>query len=142
MSKKLEHAKHNEIVCNFISHKEDFADWIVITAFYSALHYVDHKIFPIKEKTEGGHTFKIDNIDQLYNNLSKKSEIRKHSLRETMVRKHCNGASASFNWLKSTCETARYFNYKFPKPRDTSKTAKDHLAVVKSVCDPPIAITP
>ncbi len=133
MSKKLEHAKHNESVCNFIAHKQDFADWVVITAFYSAMHFVDHKMFPLPMKTDDGHRFKLKTIDEY--KLFVKSEKDKHSVRVDLVKDKCPLIKAQFFWLYNTCKTARYMSYEFPKPREIATLAKDNLSAVKKFCD-------
>ena len=43
----LAHAKHNERVCNYLGRSADFGDWVITTAFYSAMHYVRHLMVPI-----------------------------------------------------------------------------------------------
>lgn len=44
----LDHAKHNERVCNYLGKNADFGDWVITTSFYAAMHYVRHLIVPIK----------------------------------------------------------------------------------------------
>ncbi len=43
----LEYAQHNEKACKYLDKKPEFTDWVITTAFYSALHFVRYKIFPI-----------------------------------------------------------------------------------------------
>lgn len=33
----LEQAKHNENVCNYLGRSKDHSDWVITTAFYSAI---------------------------------------------------------------------------------------------------------
>ncbi|MEJ7683795.1 MAG: hypothetical protein WKG06_39235 [Segetibacter sp.] len=47
---RLDHAIHNENVCSYLELKKEYADWIITTAFYSALQFVSYKIFPLKFK--------------------------------------------------------------------------------------------
>jgi len=133
MSKKLLHAKHNESVCNFISHKQDFADWVVITAFYSAMHFVDHKIFPLAMKTDDGKKFRLKTVDEY--KLFVESKKDKHSVRVELVNKACNTVRSEFFWLYNTCKTARYLNYQFSQPRQIAVLAKDHLAAIRKYCE-------
>jgi UDP-GlcNAc3NAcA epimerase len=43
IQKFFEHAKHNEKACNFIntSSTNEFNDWVITIAFYSAVHYIN-----------------------------------------------------------------------------------------------------
>jgi len=127
---KLKHAKHNESVCRYLSPKQDYADWVVITAFYSAIQFVEHKIFPL---TEGGHTFQ--NMDQYFISVRHIQPPRdKHTWRKDLVASTCSDISAAYNWLLSTCNTARYSNYQFFKPRDVTNQAFEHLKKIKAFC--------
>lgn len=133
MSKKIDHAKHNESVCNFISHKQDFADWVVTTAFYSAIHFVDHKIFPKSVSTSDGKKFKVKCIDE-YRNITSPTKER-HAVRNDLVKSELSEISYKFHWLYSTCRTARYINFEFPEPRAVSQMAKEYLQYIKGICD-------
>lgn len=44
----LNHAKHNYEVCFFLYEKTKYNDWIITTAYYSAIHFVYYKLFPNK----------------------------------------------------------------------------------------------
>lgn len=44
----LDHATHNEEVCSHLDDNTKYSDWIITTAFYSAMHFMKHKIFPLK----------------------------------------------------------------------------------------------
>ena len=129
---KLEHAKHNEIVCDFLSQDSRFPDWVITTAFYSAIHFVDHKIFPIVDTTSEGGEVAIKDIDEYRKQRS--ITLDKHSTRAQLVRKDCSSIHPSFDWLMSASRTARYINYKFPKPEQTIILAKKHLSVISSCC--------
>lgn len=127
---KLKHAKHNESVCRFISQKQDYADWVVITAFYSAIHFVEHKIFPYKEN---GQTFR--NMEHYFISVKHNYPPRdKHTWRKDLVAMVCSDISGSYNWLLNTCNTARYSDYHFTEPREITTTAFAHLKKIKEYC--------
>lgn len=44
---RKEHAIHNEAACDFLLSSKRFNDWVVTTAFYSALHFIQHELFPL-----------------------------------------------------------------------------------------------
>jgi hypothetical protein len=64
---RKQHAIHNEEVCDFLLSSNKFNDWVVTTAFYSALHFVQHEIFPI---TEGGQVY--TDLNEYYGKVLKK----------------------------------------------------------------------
>lgn len=43
----LAHAGHNEQVCKHLCSKPSYSDWVITTAFYSAIHYVRHLMLPV-----------------------------------------------------------------------------------------------
>lgn len=46
------HSEHNYQVCNFLLDDGRFYDWVVTTAFYSALHLVQEEIFPFTDEEQ------------------------------------------------------------------------------------------
>lgn len=133
---KLDHALHNQEACNHLTQEERFADWVVITAFYSAIHFVDHQIFPIKGITTQGQKFTIANIDQYRNALAITKE--KHAVRGDLVRQKCATINAKFEWLKSACWTARYTTFIVDNPTSTIEKTQKYLDAIKDFCDPSI----
>ena len=129
----LKHAAHNEDVFNLLLPKTDFVDWIVTTAFYSALHYVDAKLFPIKY-SEKGIQFTVTNMESYAVSALNRYGTDKHVCRLKLVERNMKDISFEFNWLYSTCKTARYHNYTFPNPVDVCKTANDYLSKIKAFC--------
>ena len=56
---KKQHAIHNEEACHFLLTSKKFNDWVVTTAFYSALHFVQNELFPITEQEQEYVEFNI-----------------------------------------------------------------------------------
>lgn len=130
---RIEHALHNEEICNLLSTTK-FKDWVVTTAFYSALHFVRHKIFPIKKKTEKGETFKIESFNQ-YSKAFNPKQLGKHELILDLVRTECPEAYADYLWLFNTCMNARYHDFKVSE-RVANKTV-EKLHIIKEFCTQP-----
>ena len=105
----LDHALHNERVCKCVD-EGGFNDWVVTTAFYSAIHFVEHEIFP------------IGNLDGSI----------KYKLRSDLVYRHLISVAGEYNWLKNTSWTARYNKYQISDKM--KKKAKDCLQSIKGVC--------
>lgn len=130
--KKLNHAIHNKNVCDFLSSEDNYVDWVITTAFYSSIHFVDHKLFPIKVNEENGNKLSLKCINDFkrYYNISQD----KHSVRADLVQSNCNQIHNSFNWLRSLSSTARYSDYIFPKPSSLIQQVKAQLDLIDEYC--------
>lgn len=107
---RLDHAIHNENVCSYLELKKEYADWIITTAFYSALQFVSYKIFPFEVQGIENKKTTINTIDEFhgYNNPKR---ISKHELLADLVAKHCIPISPDYDWLLDMSMKARYTNY-------------------------------
>ena len=125
MSKK-NHAERNERLCNQLCTEEVYFDWVVTTAFYSALHYVQHEIFPLDEGTKKFPTF-----ENYYNSFFPIGHRKpsKHKVTMDLVYDNIPEAGDNYKWLHDTCRTARYHNYGMPIA--VAKTAQERLAEIK-----------
>lgn len=125
---KKEHAEHNEKVCDLLIKDGGCHDWVVTTAFYSALHFVQHEIFPLDVK---GKTY--ISFEKYYNEhfFGIKNKPSKHTATINLVYSSL-GSSPGFlyKWLHDTCRTARYNNYKVHP--SIAQLAKDRLSSLKS----------
>jgi hypothetical protein len=127
---KLKHGLHNENVCDYLELKPEFSDWIITTAFYSALHFVSYKIFPFEVKSIEGKSAKIESIDQYHSYTGRKAT--KHELLSDLVNKKCNEISPDYDWLLSMSMNARYSNYL--QDRTISNRARSLMKIVKKFC--------
>jgi len=102
---KLEHGRHNKVVCDnlYLQDKYECKDWVVTTSFYSAIHFIDHALFPCQHN---GKTFK--DINEAHRELNARS---KHATREILVNKYLPKFKAEYSFLLSESQTARYVNY-------------------------------
>lgn len=123
----LDHARHNARTCKYLDKDGDFNDWVVTTAFYSALHYVEAAIFPL---TVQGDTYQ--SFDEYCS--EKPSSDGKHKRRSSLVYKHLITVHGDYDWLKNESWTARYNSYQ------TSDRLKEKalscLDSIIGVCDP------
>ena len=107
---RLNHALHNEAVCDYLELKAEFADWTITTAFYSALQFVSYKIFPFEVAAIGGKKTKIESIDDYFRYKGDR-KLSKHDLLADLVDKYCNNISPDYDWLLSMSMNARYLSY-------------------------------
>ena len=130
----LNHARHNEKVFKTLDRDPDYLDWVITIAFYSALHYVRYKIFPLTVTKENGESHTHNSFDD-YSRYHKYDSIGKHEMLLELVSTHCPAVSYEYNQLKDICWTARYVDYKFD--REVSNLAKQHQKTIKEFCEPP-----
>lgn len=109
MSKKI-HAQHNEKVCELLKDKGCCPDWVVTTAFYSGLHYVQHEIFPYNDGNRNYPTF--DNYYNGYKFNGKRPT--RHQVTIDLVFEVLQECGDSYKFLFENSQTARYHNYKIP----------------------------
>jgi len=123
---KKQHAIHNEEACDFLLVSNKFNDWVVTTAFYSALHYVQHELFPLVDK---GNTY--NDFNTFYGKVMKKTnkKLSKHSATIQLVKSHLTTCSAYYRWLHDACMNARYNNYNVSAVK--AKTARHFLTELK-----------
>ena len=119
-----EHAIHNEEVCDFLLSSDKYYDWVVTTAFYSALHYIRYEIFPYEE---AGRTFYT--IDQYYEFRKGDRRISKHKVLLDLTKLQAYSCYSYFKILHDTCFTARYVNYKVS--REIAVQSRTYLEKLK-----------
>lgn len=120
----LDHALHNEKVCKHVD-EGGFNDWVVTTAFYSALHFVEHEIFPFQDE---GNSIEYESFDDYCTG----KRGGKHKLRSLLVHENLETVSAEYDWLKNTSWTARYNKYQVSE--DVKDRAIYCLNRIKDVC--------
>lgn len=129
-SNNLLHAEHNEKACKYLRIKPDYLDWVITTAFYSALHYVRYKMMP-QNVTLSGVSVLINDFETFY--IKCRNQFQgKHGFQTDQVCILFPEISSEYSQLKDMCETARYVNYKYD--RKTSNLAFDRLQKIKTFC--------
>lgn len=118
-------ALHNEEACNYLHSSNKFNDWVITTAFYSALHFVQYEIFPLNiNKT----TF--EDLNQYYNNTIKSKPLSKHTTTIHLVNSKIPKASPYYRWLHDACMNARYMNFNVSYSK--ANKAKQYLSLIKN----------
>lgn len=107
------HAEHNEAVCDYLNAGKDCWDWVVTTAFYSAMHFIYFQVFPLELDGKIYHT-----IEDYYHGVEqmKPKDIRmnKHECTANLVRQFIPKAAACYRALADASWNARYHNYRIP----------------------------
>ncbi|RYE28829.1 MAG: hypothetical protein EOP42_15830 [Sphingobacteriaceae bacterium] len=121
----LAHAKHNENLCIKLHTEDCYYDWIITTAFYSALHYSEFQLFPFNLGPTEYSTFDV------YYNAFKRNNDNKHDARKRLIYSNIDSkAGAAYNWLKDLCWTARYYDYQITK--EEADVALNKLNIIKT----------
>ncbi len=124
----LDHAKHNEDVCTHLAENTKYSDWIITTAFYSAMHYMRYNLFPLTTK-KNGVDVKANDFDHYC--LVMDQVGRKHNvLRKLVEEKAPSDIAAAYNQMLDSSWTARYSRYKFSEK--VAKLAKKRLTAIKN----------
>lgn len=118
------HALHNEEVCNLLLDNGQYSDWVVTTAYYSAIYYIDYEIFPVRIGQEPEFA--------TFNQYVHRKSGKPHVLRLELVKDKLPKCHGCLKWLYETCDGARYNNYKVDP--DVAKEAKRRLDHIKSEC--------
>lgn len=106
---KKKYAQHNERVCEILEKDGSAHDWVVTTAFYSALHFVQHEIFPLTNGTNSYNSF-----DSYYHGhySSKANKPSKHQATIDLVTSELGATCGShYQRLHDTCRKARYHKF-------------------------------
>lgn len=105
MSSKFDHGERNIKLSQDLRSGNVYYDWSVTTAFYSAIQFVEHKIFPIN----------LSGVE--CNNLAEaKKKLKfegRHKTREYLVGKELGySLGAKYKWLEDKSRNARYVSFK------------------------------
>ena len=119
----LAHAKHNERVCNYLGRSADFGDWVITTAFYSAMHYVRHLMVPIMIEGDVYNDF-----ESLFAKRKSMMEGR-HGFMKSYVVSNFPEIAFEYSRLHDMSTTARYSNYVYT--REQANMAKGYMENIK-----------
>jgi hypothetical protein len=120
------HAEHNEQLCDLLLKDTHYDDWVITTAFYSAIHLVDHQIFPLTVAPQPAFGSFIQYLKRVRPNIAP------HDAREELVSQQLPKCHGAFRWLMDECKNARYNNYQVSP--DFAKRARGCLDSIKKSC--------
>jgi len=123
----IEQARHNESVCNYLGKKDEHSDWVITTAFYSAIHYVRHLMLSFTDSDVSDINF--ESIFRIKKNVSE----GRHGFQLRYVNNNYNEIKYEYKRLHDLSENARYMNYLFTRTDATN--AKEYLKRIKTFAD-------
>lgn len=125
---ELAHAKHDEEIAVMLNGMGKSIQWTVIICFYSSLHYVRSKIFPLTE-VSGGVTTTYNSLDDYH---SRRSVGSMHDNLVALAWVYLPDIAPKYQMLLHESITARYNNYSYDKR--ASESAMKNLMEIKKVC--------
>ncbi|GEN77491.1 hypothetical protein [Chryseobacterium hagamense] len=125
MANKTEHALHNKKLCEELNVHKKYNDWTITTAFYSALHFTDLKVYPFTSI----HGQICNNIDEAIQVLN---HPEKHTVKMKMIELQCSKIKNQYRWLKEQSYNARYKTYKIPA--SSGDKAVQYLKEIEAYC--------
>lgn len=104
-SKDFTHAEHNEKTCRRLleTATNDVADiaWIITTAYYAALHFVQAGLFPLKiVDVEGDHNVEFERFEDYF---KVHPGFSNHELTARLVDDHFSIIGPTYRHLMSMC---------------------------------------
>ena len=136
-SNPFQHAYHNYKASKELQKCGGFDDWVITTAFYSAMKYLEDKLFPAEYEhpRKYGEFVTFKNYPQFisaYGRLG--ADNNKHRIMSEMVAKHIDDIAVvnSYEDLRQSCHTARYINYEVGQ--DRLNMAVEALEIIKNHC--------
>ena len=103
---RKEHGNHNLDLCKVILDDAEYNDWVVTTAFYSAVHFVEHALFPLIENNVEYKTF-----NEYWQIKYAHRHISKHDCKKRLVKQYIPSVKTQYRELCDDCFNSRYNNY-------------------------------
>jgi len=127
------HARHNKTACKFIKDSEQFNDWVITTAYYSAMHFFQSELFPGQfESPVNGKIKTYTSFDKYYNETD---GFTKHGLLLNLVEEYVDDDDVidGFTSLKELCWTARYTKYSYSN--QIAEECYKNLELIAEYCE-------
>jgi hypothetical protein len=124
---RLAHAQRNEQLNDKLIAEDIYHDWIVTTAFYSAIHYIEHKLFPCTWLSK-----LVANLDEAHSAMPYSSRKSRHETRATLVKSHLYNLHVEYEFLRKQSQNARYVNYNVSPA--LAEKSKKCLTKIKTAC--------
>ncbi len=131
------HAEHNYDACAELQNLKEYDDWVVTTAFYSSIKFIEHSLFPGEFICPYENRIKeFDTFPQYINANRKLNKANPHRILENLISTYIEEDANVYNSykdLKDACFKARYINYRVGKQR--VKMCLEALELIKKYSD-------
>lgn len=127
MANKKDFGERNKELSETLLNGKKFYDWVVTTAFYASIHFLEDHVFPTE--INGITCSEISAAKQAY-----KLEGR-HAAREKLVFDKINyQVGSKYKWLDDNSRNSRYKTYKINQA--IASKAKEYLDFIYKHCYP------
>lgn len=125
MSKKKEHGIRNQKLSDKLLDGKFYYDWVITTAFYSAIHFVEDTILPCKVGSKN-----CKNINDVKNAYRMNG---RHASRERLVfEKLSIDVGVKYKWLDDKSRYSRYTTFKITTTEAVK--AQQYLKDIYNAC--------
>lgn len=127
MSKKKQHGERNQNLSEELFKGKIYYDWVITTAFYSAIHFVEDKILPCKVVSKNCKS--INDVKNAYRMNGR------HSSRERLVFDNLPlEVAVKYKWLDDKSRYSRYTTFKITSTE--ADKAQQYLKEIYKACYP------
>lgn len=126
-----ERARRAAAVCE-LAKEHDYPEWVVTTAFYSAMSWLEHKMFPLEYSGSTVANFVAYYTMRTQFKGSERKPTKRHIMLE-LVYAELPAHGPHYEWLMTRSMAARYETKKIRAK--TAQTAHDVLTKIVASCD-------
>ena len=124
MSKKKIHGQRNKDLSYDLLNGKTYYDWVITTAFYSAIHFVEDKALPCRI-----NNIQCKNIHEVKKAYGHRG---RHAAREELVKDKLINIAHQYKWLDDQSRFSRYTTYKVSSTQ--ANKAKQYLNEIYIEC--------
>ncbi|MER2996145.1 hypothetical protein [Pontibacter populi] len=125
MSRNKDHGERNKALSEQLLDGKVYYDWVITTAFYSSIHFVEDKILPCT--INGVSCSNINDVKSAYKMAGR------HQSRERLVWEKMSSLTAiKYKWLDDRSRNARYTTFKITIAE--AEKAKEYLQAIYKEC--------
>ena len=135
-SPPFNHAVHNFKTCLALKKLNDYDDWVITTAFYASMKFLEDALFPntYNHPIKYGEQKEYKTFSSYTRDFGRALGLNKHKIISNLVETYIDdiGIVNYYEDLKQSCHTARYINYQVGKDRVTM--AVKAIESIKNYC--------
>jgi len=135
-SPPFNHAVHNFEACSALNKLGGYNDWVVTTAFYSGMKFLEDILFPevYDHPVKQGEQKEYKTFSSYTRDFGRALGLNKHKIMSDLVEKNVDDIKIInyYEDLKQSCHTARYINYQVGQ--DRVNMATEAIEAIKNHC--------
>ncbi|MBU0487531.1 MAG: hypothetical protein KKD31_06215 [Bacteroidetes bacterium] len=124
----LKHGRHNEELFLALFEEGVYRDWVITVAFYTAIHYVEERLFPTRF-----YNAEVHSLEEAHERIPVNRRFSRHTTRGQLVQSRLPKSYQSYDKLRKQSQNARYVDYQISD--QLYKKSKEWLTNIKNVCE-------